>query len=411
MNKKIIIYIVFYIFGFGGIIGCDVINAIRLVSMNSDIEPTNNLTKRIKLESEFLGEKPYIYAEVNGEELIFLLDTGSPIFMLHDTPKVRQMNLEKGFQVAFGGWGEEEDSIAFQTELKEFSIGGVIFNNINAAVLPISKSPYFLTEEESIYDGVIGHDIMKHFTWELDATNNNIHISSTKYVPELKAQELVMEESFSKIKIKGTIKFNDSYTATEEFQIDTGSRHYIKLSETYIENNKIYIASPKIKAADFGMKGKVEHSRVSLPSLKLGEISINNVKVNLIPNKDEDEGWIIGNALLNQFKTVLDYSEGKMYLIPQNSFVTDYNLFGLELRKVSSGDFILRYIFPNMATNNLDLKIGDIVTNINGFPSKKISLSDYNDISSKPGKQTVCIKRDNKCVTFVTDNIPGYSMH
>lgn len=380
-----------------------------MMRINSDASPNWYGSERIKLKSEFIGEKPYIYAKVNGKELLFLLDTGARFPILMDTEKVKTLPLPKGFDLALGGWGEQEDSYAYQSNVKSIDLGGVVFENMNIAVLPISKSYYYHRADESFDDGVIGHDIMKFFTWEFDAANNEIYISRNQYQPESHAQKIEMETFFSKLYVKADLAFNQEHATQGEFIIDTGSRHYLKVSAAYLDNNKLDIDSARVQAADFGLSGKVEHERVTLPSLTLGEIKLNNVKVNLIPNRDEDELWIIGNALMNQFKTVIDYQHNAFYLVTQQPFVTDYNLFGLELRKINSGEFVVRYVFPELPASKLNIEVGDLVTSIDGKVASEITLSQYNDLASTTGLHQVCIERDNNCFTLDVQHIAGYS--
>lgn len=392
---------------------CDIINALKMQSINDDAQPVWKGAERIKLKSVFQGEKPYIYATVGGEELIFLLDTGASFFVLSDTPKIRNLNLKRGFDLTVGGWGDQERSEAYQTEIDGIDLGGVVFEDMKAAFIPVTKTHYYLREDEALYDGVIGHDIMRHFTWELDAKNNEIFISRKAYEPEASAQRFELSEFFSKISIKADIAFNQEHVTEGEFTIDTGSRHYVKLSSAYPEDYDVEIASPRIRAADFGLSGKVEHDRVTLPSLTFGDIKLNNVKVNLIPGGDDDDFWIIGNALMNQFKTIIDYKSEAFYLVPQDDFVTDYNLLGLELRKIRSGEFVVRYLFPDLPASKTDIEVGNLVTQINGKPAAEVSLSEYNDIAAQAGEHTLCLQTEkqpeNHCLTIETKHIKGYS--
>ncbi len=395
--------------------GCETFNSLRMMQVNSEIEPiyadelVNRNQNRLQLESTFLGEKPYIYATVDGVKLLFLVDTGARFPMLMDSPKVQQMKLNRGFDIALSGWGDEEESQAYQTDIKRIDFGGVYFENVKAAFIPTSKTQYFLRKDEAVYDGVIGHDIMQHFTWEFDKSQNSIVISSEKYIPESNAQYLELSSFFSKISIDGHLTFNSEVTVNESFIIDTGSRHYLKLSSAYPKIHDIKINSTRVRAADFGLSGKTEHDRVTLPKLRLGDIHVENIKVNLIPSDDEDDWWIIGNAFLNQFKTVIDYKNGAFYLVPQKAFVINYNLMGLELRKVQSGHFVVRFVFPNLPASYTDIQVGDLVTQINGVESSEISLEAYNDISSTIKRQEVCIERANQCFLLETKPIKGFS--
>lgn len=390
--------------------GCNVLNSLRMMQINDDVEPVFTAETRLSLDAIYAGEKPYIYATVNGEKLLFLVDTGARFLILMDTPKVKQLNLPKGFDLALNGWGEEGSSQAYQTDIMRIDLGGVYFDDMKAAMIPVSKTHYYMREDEAIYDGVIGHDMMRHFTWEFDANANTIYVSQQSYQPPENATRFEMHSSLGKISVNGELMFNQSETVTEPFIIDTGSRHYVKLSTAYIDSNNIEIPSARVRAADFGLSGKVEHDRVTLPRLSLGNIDIENVKVNLIPSDDEDDWWVLGNALMNQFKTVIDYNNDAFYLEPQKPFVTDYNLLGLELRKIRNGNFVVRYVFPDLPASKENMRVGDIVTQINGKPAASISLSEYNDISSMVGQHQICVARDTLCYELASENILGYSV-
>lgn len=389
---------------------CNVANSLRMMQINSNVEPVFSAQTRIKLDALYAGEKPYIYATVDGHKLLFLLDTGARFLILMDTPKVQQMNLPRGFDLALSGWGEEAQSQAYQTEIQRIDLGGVSFDGMKAAMLPVSQSKYYLREDEAFYDGVIGYDMMRHFAWEFDAKANTIYLSADAYQAEETAQKLAMSKFMSKVSVSGTLSFNDEVSVTESFIVDTGSRHYLKLSSAYPEANDIVIPGSRVRAADFGLSGKVEHDRVSLPQLKLGDIVIENIKANLIPSDDEDDWWILGNALMNQFKTIVDYTNDSFYLVPQKPFVTDYNLLGLELRKIRSGNFVVRYVFPELPASRLDIQVGDIVTHINGQAAALISLSEYNDIASVAGQHELCILRGSNCFRIESEDIKGYSI-
>ncbi|MDM7860412.1 aspartyl protease family protein [Alteromonas sp. ASW11-36] len=390
--------------------GCNVVNSMRMMQINSNVQPQFSGQSRVALEALYAGEKPYVYATVNGERLLFLLDTGARFLILMDTPKVQRLDLPRGFDLALSGWGQDGKSQAYQTEIQRIDLGGVAFDGMKAAMIPVSQTNYYLREDEAIYDGVIGHDMMRHFAWEFDANANTIYLSADAYQPEENAQMLEMSSFMSKVSVTGTLAFNDDVTVTESFIIDTGSRHYVKLSTAYPEANDIAITGTRVRAADFGLSGKVEHDRVSLPQLTLGDIAIEHVKVNLIPSDDEDDWWILGNALMNQFKTVVDYTNDAFYLVPQEPYVTDYNLLGLELRKIRSGEFVVRYVFPNLPSSHFDIQVGDIVTQIDGKPAALITLSEYNDIASIAGQHKLCISRDGLCFNVITEEIAGYSL-
>jgi predicted aspartyl protease len=79
--------------------GCDLVNTIRLKNANDHLVaswPKNQ--SEAKLETQYIGEKPYVVASINGgESLLFMVDTGASMSYLFDTPKVMSLGLERGY--------------------------------------------------------------------------------------------------------------------------------------------------------------------------------------------------------------------------------------------------------------------------------------------------------------------------
>jgi len=153
---------------------------------------------------------------------------------------------------------------------------------------------------------------------------------------------------------------------------------------------------------------------VTVPIIRLGDLALTNVKTNVIGNidGDGDDWWIVGSALLNQFKTVIDYYSSKIHLIPyeDSAYKSSYNLLGLELRPLQNGQFIVRYVFPQMASQAFDIKNGDFISKIDGQPTKQISLENWLSISEQAGSYLICrVRQQEKCFTIVSKEIAGYS--
>ena len=399
--------------------GCETLNVLRIINANSSINPIwQSAITSDALDSRYIGEKPYIYASVNGKPLLFLLDSGASFSILFDTPKVKALALSQGYPLALGGWGDQQDSQAYQTPVKRFDLGKVHFENIDMAYIPIATSQYFLRPDEALYDGVIGHDILHHFSWTFDKTQQLISLSKQALKSTKATQSFELKTSFSKISIKGKVDFGHDHQVTRDLVVDTGSRHYLKLSAAYPANKKLILPT-SITAADFGLSGRTIHQRIAMPELTLGSIVLNEVKTNLIPSDDEDDWWVIGNALLNQFILTIDYPGNTLYLTPVQPFKSRFNLIGLELRKIRSGEFVVRYVLPGLPAAKADFKEGDLITEINGIKAINISLDQALDIANTSTNTSantdtnintshnICTTRNNKrqCQTL---NVPSH---
>jgi len=394
--------------------GCGFVNHIRIRNANDNISPQWTSASKIEqLESSYIGEKPYIFASINGRSgFKFLVDTGASFTILFDTPKVNALNLIKGYELALYGWGDDGESRGYQTQAEKFAIGNIQIAEMNFAYLPITTSRYFLRADEAVYDGVIGHDILKHFNWSFDRSLNRIEVMKEAYQPNDDDIRLPFDVSFSKLKVDGEMTFSSGQRLTHPLIIDTGSRHYLKLNANYIRDQEIRLPETTVQAADFGLSGRALHQRINLQQLKLGELTFNQVKTNIIESDDDDDFFVIGSALLNQFVSVVDYATNSLYLRPLtgHKFQSRFNLLGLELRKIRSGEFVVRFVFPDLPAAHSRIQKGDLIMTINGVPALEISQSQWLELTATPGEYQICVKRDELwCEPFASTHIKGYS--
>lgn len=393
--------------------GCNIINVLKLRNANNDVEPVWLASQeQIQLKTDYIGEKVFVYGSINGVEgFKFMVDTGASFTILFDTPKVESLKLEEGYELNLSGWGDEQGSLGYQTTMKTLQFGDMQVNDFQGAFLRMSKTPYFIDANELIFDGVIGHDLLRYFTWTFDKRANQVTLSNQPFKATNHATQALPFDTFmSKISIEGKIDFGHGHQINHEFIIDTGSRHYFKLSSAYPESNDVVMPKASVTAADFGLNGKAEHQRVTLPSIQLGNVKLNHIKTNIIKNDDEDELWVIGNAALNQFVTTIDYQTSHLYLTPyaDHKFKSKYNLLGLEVRKLLSGNFIIRYALPNLPAKKAGFKVGDIITKFNGVNAGDITKEQWLNFSSTPGIYNICLTSLD-CKKIQAQHIKGYS--
>lgn len=396
--------------------GCSVANSLRMIYANKDITPalpaSVNGEYKATLKAFYIGEKPYIKVKANGQqELLFLIDTGASFTMLFDTENTAKLKFEEGFPLEVRGWGDGEDSPAFQTQLSSIAIAEATFSDVKVGYIPISTSQYYLTPDEAIFDGVLGHDLIRHFSWMFDKEGEKITISTGTFAPEASDVVVPINPFFSKITMPVTVNI-DGQSFEQEVYVDTGSRHYYKFNTAFVANREITLPEQTVKASDFGLSGEAKHTRLRLPSLNIGELELSGVKANLIYAEDEDDFSIIGSALMNQFVTIIDYQNNTLTFrpYPNRSFVTQFNLAGLDIRKLKNGLLIVRHVFPELVADKNGFETGMIITSINGQKADNLTEEDWLEMSATPDTFTFCFERQQSCKTITTKHIPGYSI-
>ncbi|MCU7555135.1 aspartyl protease family protein [Alteromonas sp. ASW11-19] len=399
------------------ITACNVASHVRMRYANDNLTvnwPAD--VEHLPLKTHYIGEKPHVYVEVNGQSgFLFLIDSGASLTYFMDTPQVRALNLPQGYDLQVGGWGSQEDSKVYQSQVATLALEEAFFEDVNVAYLPVSHSRYYASPNEAIIDGVLGHDILRHFAWRFDKKHNRIDVSPQSFSADENDIAIPFDISFSKLSVPAKVTLNPRHTVERDILIDTGSRHFFKLNQTYLDEEDISLSQRSVTGADFGLSGRAVHQRVTLPQVQVGDWALNNVKTNLIKTEDPDDFWVIGSAALSQFITILDYHTGHLIVrnYPKHSFKSRYNLLGLELRKNRQDNFVVRYVMPDMAGATTDFQEGDIITRINGRQSPTISQEDWLKLTDTPGRYEICRRREQarteRCLEVASDHIAGYS--
>ena len=199
--------------------GCTVANTVRMMYANDGISPSWSESKQQQVfDATYIGDKPYINAMLNGEKLLFLIDTGASFSMLFDTAKGKGLASNRGYDIAVSGWGEGESTPAYQTSISKFELGDITFEDVKLAYIPLSTSSYYLVEEEAIFDGVIGHDLLRHFAWTFDKRNKKITASALPIKFSAGDNVIPFETTFKKISIPVKVGFSDTHHYQKETQ-------------------------------------------------------------------------------------------------------------------------------------------------------------------------------------------------
>jgi hypothetical protein len=176
--------------------GCQLFNQIRLINANNDVKPLwQSKEQTSQLDARFHGEQLYVQASINGiDGFTFLVDTGASIPCLSDTPKVRALNLIPKYNFKVGGNGNQDDSPGFAAMVDSFQMGPALFKDMTFCVVPLKTSQYYLREDEALFDGVIGDDLLSFFAMQVDAGNSQVTLFNSDYVASDHEQGLTFDK-------------------------------------------------------------------------------------------------------------------------------------------------------------------------------------------------------------------------
>lgn len=372
--------------------GCGAANNLRLRQANDNLTMQWTVpAPTAQLQAEFSGYRPFIRVRVNAQtELSLLVDSGAAFSVLWDTAAVRRLQLKRGYPLAVGGFGTAADSAAYQSVLSSLEVGPARFSEVQVALVPRAGTGYFLQPDEAVFDGVMGYDLMRHFSWEFDRLHGRIQLSSLPYVPKPTELMQPFEINWRKVVVKSQIQLNSTVRLAQDLLLDTGSRHFLKINALYLQQRQLRLDGPLRDGADFGLSGRHANQRGEIINLQLGSQHLAPVPVNLMPADDADDWWVLGSGVLMQHRLVLDYLSAQWLIQPQHAapYQARSNLTGLELRKLSSGFFIVR--------DNLNPQLqgwlapGDQLVQIAGLAATAVDEWRWIELSSTAGSLQLC---------------------
>ncbi len=151
--------------------------------------------------------------------------------------------------------------------------------------------------------------------------------------------------------------------------VDSGFNGSFQLTGHSNANEPGFMEAPVVSAATANLDGLAEgrHARLAT-NISWGGLTFVHPVVQTSP----DGPFLIGTRVLREFVIHLDQKSRRLWVSPRtNSPIVfpPWRSLGLALSSHESG-LIVRAIIPNTAAARADLRVGDIITSLNGEPAK-----------------------------------------
>ncbi|MFO1304403.1 MAG: retropepsin-like aspartic protease [Burkholderiales bacterium] len=196
------------------------------------------------------------------------------------------------------------------------------------------------------------------------------------------------------------------------FEIDTGSRGSLTLTPGFVAKNDLAkkLAPKNTAITGSGMAGPVRASLARAKSLKLGTVDVPNPIVALPRVEGEaaktDLAGNVGFALMRQFAVTYDLPNDTLYFERYLNFgapdIADRG--GLWLERTEEGFAVIDVVAGGPAAA-AGLKAGDVIVEVNGYPSAQLLLPAVRELMRAPpgarvnfktsaGKEATVVLRD-----------------
>jgi len=322
----------------------------------------NNLKKNT-VSFQLINNLIVIPVDINGTELLFLLDTGvdkTILFNLETNNSLRLLRMEK---IKLQGLGEGSAIEAIKSRNNTLRIDKVIGKG---QMIYILKDAQFELSAKMGVDvnGIIGGDLFDDFIVKINYALKKITFYDPEFY-EYKKCRSCLTFPLEFYKRKPLLKVEVENHLNEKFDVklllDSGGSDAIWL----FENSHPSIVVPKNHFADLlgqGLGGNIYGERSKINKLNIGSFHFENVSVSypdstsvLSVQNNKNRNGTIGSEILRRFHIIYDYPNNKITLKKNGDYkdIFTYNKSGIEL--VYGGDMLVserRPVFSNSNSNN-----------------------------------------------------------
>ncbi|MEP7141925.1 MAG: aspartyl protease family protein [Ferruginibacter sp.] len=298
------------------------------------------------------------------DSLNFILDTGSGGISL-DSATCAYYNLKATpTDTTIRGMGAEHKvSFLFNQQLH---FPGLTIDRLNFHIndYDVLSSVY----GEKI-DGIIGYSFFSRYIVKLDFDSSQVAV----YRPgemDYPRGGTVLRPAFTTLPIQN-LTFRDRKKQNFNFYFDTGAGLCFLLSEDYIRDSSILLASrkPLFTQAE-GMGGRLQMRLTVVKMVQVGNYRFRNVPTYLY--RDEFNvtsypfvGGLLGNDLLRRFNLTINYPKREIHLYPNSHFkdAFDYAYTGLAIYYID-GSILVEDVIPGSPADKAGLKKDDLIIGI-----------------------------------------------
>lgn len=369
------------------------------------------------MEIPFTYSNSFIVVNVTFNKIFplkFIFDTGAEHTILTKKEIVRLMRIpyERTFKVL---------GADLKTELTAHLVRGVHIKSgdifCESQDILVLEDDYFRFEEFTGTEihGIIGADLFKRYVVKINYIRKTITLYKPNnfYAPGGTYAKIKIDNIKNKPYINTPLTLQNDTIVNTKLLIDTGASLTLLLNT--FTHPDMDLPDNIIKAnIGSGLGGFLEGYKGRVKTLQFGDSEIDNIitnfqdltEVEIDTSHLNGRNGLIGNDILSRFTIIIDYSRQLMYVKPNKNIKKKfkYDKSGLTLIVAGSyfNSFIVYDILENSPAYEAGIRKGDIIKNVNWFPSNLLSLGNINNkLEKRAGKKIrMKIKRKGKKLTY-----------
>jgi hypothetical protein len=336
------------------------------------------------LPFQLLDNRLFIPVSLDGHgPYSFILDTGSSDWGISQTlVRGLGLNAEKNETISGAGEGKE---IAQTLHIASVGIGPAIFPNQSfyAGNFGALNNVIGFTR----FDGVAGKPVFDAYAVDIDFETQRLRLLKQQdFTPPGNAIILPFEfyEQSTPL-VGGSVE-----GVRGRFIVDLGDRSSLTLFGPFWRALHLDAAmAPSLDAlTGYGVGGPIRGLVVRARIFRFGDAQVGNIVARLSLQKsggfaDPNIAGSIGTGVLKHFHVTFDYAHKRIVLVPTQARSDAFDRAGLWLGRAPNG-FEIYDVIAGSPAAEAGLRVGDVVTAVDGKPVAKIDLFDLRERLADP---------------------------
>jgi hypothetical protein len=348
----------------------------------------------VALGVTFFDRIIYMPVRINGAgPFSFVLDTGAGGISAVDQSVADSLGMQSTRLGAGGGAGE--DTVTFtSTEPAAFSVEGLSFGTQAALGLPLHRIDAQWGKRK---DGLFGGDLLSALVTRIDYEKKTVTFHDARsYEYRGPGERIPMQVVQNFLFVEGQVFLYGSDKPIDAlFLVDTGVRMTV-FNSPYSAEHSLPAQSPTrlqgVTGCGIGGVSKGFVGRVR--SIGLGSIVFENPAVTFSTDSagalaDTNFAGIIGADFLERFTAVFDYSRSSMFLEKNRAFGAPFEWDMSGIRFALNGKRfeapVVFWVFDGSPAAEAGVKVGDIVTAIDGRPAASFTMESLRTYMQREG--------------------------
>lgn len=318
----------------------------------------------------------------------FLLDTGVDGWAVA-TNLAHRLAITQGKAERITGAGEARD-ILHELKLRRVNLGGVSFADQPALSADFSALDAVIGFRH--FDGIAGKPVFDAYVVDLDFGRARVRFFSPAGYSAPAGARVLPFELYDK-----AIPVVDGEIAGVKgrFLVDLGDRSSLTLFGPFWRAHHLdrVFAPGIVTITGYGLGGPVKGELVRVPEFTMAGVRLRGIVARLSLQKagvfnTSSLAGSIGTGILKRFRVIFDYPGSRMLLLqePSREVPDAADRSGLWLGR-SGSDFKVFDVVPNSPAARSGIKKGDIVTAVDGVPTKRLDLFTIREELKSPGSK------------------------